>query len=275
MSSSLPELVVEPPRKWVPLNLHEIWDYRYMIYYLSLRNITANYKQSVLGPLWVIINPVVSMIIYTFIFGVVVEIGTSGVPYPIFNYTALIPWGLFIGILGSTTSSIAGQVMINKVYFPRLVLPLVEVAMQMVNFLLTFLLLFVLMVYYQIAPTINIVFLPFFTLLAVLFALGAGLVFAPLQVRSRDVGQLVGYIGRFWLYITPVLYPRDLFPHPWDQVALLNPATSVIEGFRWALLGTDPPALEGVVWTVVSSIVLFYIGAMFFRRSEHNFADIA
>ncbi len=246
-----------------------------MIYYLALRDTTAQYKQSVLGPLWIIINPVGYTIIFTFIFGVVVQVQTADIPYPIFNFAAMIPWTLFVGILGATTNAIARQTMIKKVYFPRLILPLVEVAIQLFNFLLTFSVLILMLLYYQITPTANIIWLPGLTLIAVSVALGMGLFFAPLQVRSRDVAQFVAYLSRFLLYATPALYPRELFPQPFDQLALINPMTTVIEGFRWAILGSEPPPVEGVIWAIFLSVVLLWVGALFFRRAEQSFADIA
>lgn len=269
------EFVIEPPKKWVAVNLSELWAYRDMLYFLTLRNVTAQYKQSILGPLWIIINPVGYTIVFTFVFGVVASVETNDIPYPIFNYTAMIAWTLYVGIIGSVTNSIASQNMIKKVYFPRLILPLVEVLVHFINFWLTFAVLIFFLLYYQVVPTANMLALPLLLLLTMGFGLGLGLFFAVLQVRSRDAAHFVAYMSRFLLYVTPVLYPREEFPEPFDQLALLNPMASVVEGFRWAILDNPAPPLLGILWAVLVTLGILWGGALFFRRNEQNFADIA
>lgn len=272
----LQEFVIEPPKGWISLGLKEVWAYRHMIYFLAMRNITAAYKQTVLGPLWVIINPFVSMIAYSIIFGVVADVPTYGIPYPIFNYTALIPWTLFVSTLGTVTSSITSNAdLINKVYFPRLVLPLVATAETFVNFFLASILLGVMMVWYGYTPTVNAIFLPYFVFIALVTSLGVGLWFAPLEVKSRDMRHVVGYISRFWFYFTPVLYARESLPEPLRVAAGFNPMTGVAEGFRWALLGIDT---QPDAFTLVSGVIGLFLlisGAFFFKRMEKIFADIA
>jgi len=268
------EMILKAPKGLVPLNLGELWAYRHMIYYLTVRNLTAAYKQSVIGPFWILVNAAVSVVVYSFIFGVVANIETGNIPYPIFNYSGLIPWTLFVGILGAVTSSVSRNAMYSKVYFPRLAIPLTEVANNMIAFFITFILLVGMMVYYGIYPTINIVFLPFFTFVAIATSLGLGLWFAPLDVQSRDIRQLVAYLGRFWLYMTPVLYPITLLP---DEIAFLielNPMTLVVQGFRWGLIGGDAPTTLSYVGAGIGTALLIS-GMYYFKYMEKIFVDIA
>jgi lipopolysaccharide transport system permease protein len=266
---------IRPERGWVSLNLDELWSYRHMIYYLTLRNITAKYKQSVLGVFWVVINPLVSMVAYTFIFDVVANIPSGDVPYPIFNYTGLLPWVLCASVLGGATSSVTtNSNLISKVYFPRLVLPLVNSLGSLVDFCLSFLMLFILMALFGFAPSINMIFIPVFLLIAWMTGLGVGLWFAPLDVRTRDTSHIVGYLGRFWLYATPVVYPREVLPEPFQTLVAFNPMTGVVEGFRWAVLGMDSPPDITLLFSGLIGFILLITGAMFFRRMERIYADI-
>ena len=269
-------ILIEPSRGWMPINLREVWDYRYMIYFMVVRNLRASYQQTVLGPLWIIINGFVSMVVYSMVFGVIADLPSENIPYPLFSYAGLIPWTLFNSCFGDITSSMQRDAMLKKVYYPRLVTPLIAIANNIVNFLLSFILLFALMLYYGFSPTLNIIFLPFFFLLTILNALAFGIWLAPLQVRSRDVQHLVSYLLRFWFYATPVVYSVEALPEAWQPLIAINPMTGVINAFRWGLVGTDTaPDLQTTAITIAILSIILYGGLLFFKRQEQYFADLS
>jgi lipopolysaccharide transport system permease protein len=272
---SLPLIRIQPSRGWVGLRLEELWAYRELLYFLIWRDIKVRYKQTALGATWAIIQPVMTMIVFTVVFGNLAKLDSDGVPYTIFTYAALLPWTLFSnGLTSASNSLVAGQNLITKVYFPRLVLPISSVVAGLVDFAIASVILAGMLVYYEIVPTWNVVFLPLFILLALVTALGVGLWLAALNVRFRDVRYVVPFIVQFWLFATPIAYSSTLLSDGWRTVAGINPMVGVVEGFRWALIGTDTGPGPMVIVSTVTSLVILVAGAMYFRRLEKSFADI-
>jgi lipopolysaccharide transport system permease protein len=276
-SSRLPELVViKPVKGWVPLNLKDLWLYRELIYFLTWRDLKVRYKQSVLGVLWAILKPFLNMVIFAIIFGTLAKVPSDGIPYPIFSYTGLLPWGFFAAALEvSARSMLQSGGMVSKIYFPRIIVPLSSVLANLVDFLIASVILIGMMAYYQITPTINILWLPLFLLLAMITAIGVGLWFSALLVMYRDVNYLLPFNTEIWKYISPVVYSITLIPEKWQWLYSINPMSGVIFGFRWALLG-KPESIDLVSIAISSGIALivFISGLFFFRRMERVFADM-
>jgi homopolymeric O-antigen transport system permease protein len=276
-SSSDPEsiTIIQPSKGWVSLKLGELWEYRELLYFLIWRDIKVRYKQTVLGAAWAIIQPVCTMIVFSVFFGKFGKIPSDGIPYPIFSYTALLPWSYFAGAMGGSSNSLVGSSsLIRKVYFPRLVIPLSDVLSGLVDFAIAFTVLLGMMVYYGIYPSASaLVFLPFFLLLAIITALGVGLWLSAMNVEYRDVRYILPFLTQFWFFATPVAYPSSMLPEPWKTLYGINPMAGVVEGFRWVLLGTNPPGpMLGV--SIAMSILLLVSGAFYFRRMEKTFADL-
>ena len=273
----LPEIVrIQPAKGIVPLNLREVWSYRELIFFLIWRDIKVRYKQSVLGALWAILQPFVTMIVFTIFFGQIAKLPSDGLPYPIFSYSATVPWAFFAAALSvSARSMLSSGNMISKIYFPRIIVPLASVLANLVDFGIAFLLLIAMMFYYHIIPTINMVFLPLFLLLSMITAMGVGLWFSALYVMYRDVGYIMNFIPNLWQYISPVVYPASMIPAKWRLVYALNPMTGVIEGFRWALLGS-PVSVTPLMFacSTLIALVIFISGLYFFRRMERIFSDM-
>lgn len=271
-----PELtVIRPTRGWVGLNLRELWHYRELIYFLIWRDIKVRYKQTVLGAAWAIIQPFFTMVVFAIFFGALAKIPTDGIPYPIFSYTALLPWQLLeTGISKAGNSLVAGRNLLTKVYFPRLAIPMAPVIAGLIDFALAFLVLIGMMFYYEYSPTSAIWTLPFFILLTLITALGAGLWLSALNVQYRDVGYIIPFIVRLWFFLTPITYSASLVPEQFQLLYGINPMVGVVEGFRWAMLGIgDPPSiLIGV--SAIISLLLLISGAYYFRRMERTFADV-
>ena len=270
-----PVTVRKPTRGWTALKLRDLWQYRELLYFLTWRDIKVRYKQSVLGAIWAIIQPVMTMIIFSVIFGQFARLPSDGVPYPIFAFTALLPWNLFAGALTRSTASVVGSAnLVQKVYFPRLVIPVASTLAVLVDFAIAFLVLVGLMFYYGFVPTLATLTLPMFILLALATALGVGLWLSALNVQYRDVGHAIPFLVQAWLYASPVAYAASLIPERWQALYAINPMVGVIEGFRWALLGTGPG--PGPMLAVSSGItlVLLISGALYFRRMEKTFADV-
>ncbi len=274
MSGSLETVVIRPSRRWTSLNLGELWQYRELLYFLVWRDVKVRYKQTVLGVGWAVLTPVSLMLIFTLFFGQLAQIPSDGVPYPIFAYAALLPWTLFArGLADSSTSLVANQNLLSKVYFPRVFLPISAVLAALVDFVIAFVVLVPLMFYYGITPTLAVLALPIFVLVAVMAAIGVGLWFSALDAKYRDIRYTLPFLTQLWFFATPVVYPLSLVPESWRWLYALNPMVSVVEGFRWALLGTvwtfDP--LLGLSLVVV--ILMFIGGFLFFRRAERTLAD--
>lgn len=272
-----PETVlIKPSKGWVPLNLKDLWAYRELVYFLTWRDIKVRYKQSVLGILWAILKPFMSMVVYTIFFGTLAKIPSDGVPYPIFSYTAILPWELFASALSvASRSMVSSGNMISKIYFPRIIVPLSSVMASLVDFAIGFLILFAMMFYYHITPTIAILWLPLLILMALVTALGVGFWFSALMVRYRDVGYMMPYITDLWKFISPVVYGASMIPEKYRLIYSLNPMTGVVEGFRYALLGTQQStSIWMVLISALISIVILISGLYYFRRMEKQFADM-
>ncbi|HNR02790.1 MAG TPA: ABC transporter permease [Anaerolineaceae bacterium] len=271
-----PVVIIKPSRGWVGLKLSDLWLYRELVYFLTWRDIKVRYKQSVLGILWAILKPFMAMVVFTIFFGNFAKIPSDGVPYPIFSYTATLPWELFAAALGvASRSMVSNSNMVSKIYFPRMIIPLASVMSSVVDFLIGFTILIGMMIFYKVTPTIAILWLPLLILLALVTALGVGFWSSALMVRYRDVGYIMPFIANLWMYLTPVVYPSSMIPEKWRLLYALNPMTGVVEGFRYALLGTTQSVSSGMI--LVSSLIAIIVlisGMFYFRRMEKQFADM-
>jgi lipopolysaccharide transport system permease protein len=271
---SPPLVVIRPSRGWVALGLRELWRYRELLYFLIWRDVKVRYKQTVLGAAWAIIQPFFTMVVFSVFFGSLGKIPSDGVPYPIFAYTALVPWTFFANAVGQASNSLVGSGnLITKVYFPRLVVPLASVLSGIVDFILAFAVLMLLMLWYGIGFSLHLLWLPVFLAQAIMTALAVVLWLSALNVEYRDVRYAVPFLTQLWLFATPVAYPSSLLSEPWRTLYGLNPMVGVVDGFRWALLDTrSAPGLMSAV-SVVVSLSLLVGGAYYFRRLERTFAD--
>ena len=274
-SAPATHLTIEPSRGWVSLKLGELWEYRELLYFLIWRDVKVRYKQTAIGAGWAIIQPFFTMVIFSVFFGRLAKIPSDGVPYPIFSFAALVPWTFFAYSLASSSNSLVGSAsLIKKIYFPRLALPISSALSGFVDFSIAFVVLLGMMLYYGIVPTLQVVWLPCFLLLALITSLGVGLWFSAINVKYRDVRYTVPFITQFWLFATPVIYPSSLLPEPWRTLYGLNPMVGVIEGFRWALLATDTAPGPIVAVSATATMLVFVGGLFYFRRMEKTFADI-
>ncbi len=267
---------LRPVRGWAALNLRELWIYRELIYFMTWKDLKVRYKQTLLGASWAILQPFMTMVVFSIFFGELAKVPSDGVPYPVFSFTALLPWTLFSKALSDASRSLVqSSHMITKVYFPRLILPLASILAGVVDFALALIVLLGMMLFYKITPTPAVWYLPLFLLLALVTALGVGLWLSALNVMYRDVGYILPFLTQFWLFITPIAYPASMVPEQWRLLYALNPMTGVVEGFRWALLGTQQ-ANSGVTLVVstVIAIVILVSGLFYFRRMERLFADM-
>lgn len=266
---------IRPSRGWVGLNLRELWRFRELIYFLVWRDVKVRYKQTVLGASWAILQPFLTMVVFSIFFGELAGMPSGDVPYPIFSYTALLPWQLLEGgISRAGTSLVSSRNLVTKVYFPRMSVPLAEVVAGLVDFALAFLVLLALMVYYGMRPTSAVWSLPLFLLLTLVTALGAGLWLSALNVSYRDVGHVIPFLVRVWFFLSPITYAISLVPDQYRFVYALNPMVGVVEGFRWAMLGSAAPPAVLILPSVVVALVLLVSGAVYFRRMERTFADV-
>jgi lipopolysaccharide transport system permease protein len=273
-----PELhvVIEPRSGWQLVNWKEILACRDLCYFLVWRDLKVRYSQSVLGIGWVLIQPLCSMLVYTFIFGRLVRMPSDGVPYPLFSFVALVPWTYFINVLNESSGSlVVNQNLITKVYFPRLILPLVSILNRMVDFLIAFALLVVLLAAYRVLPTWNVLFLPLLLIILSATGSGLGMLFAALSVQYRDVRYALHFGVQLLMYAAPVIYPVRIIPAAYRPWYALNPMVGVIEGFRASLLGTRPMPWTWIAQGAGVATLLFLIGALYFRRRERQFADLA
>jgi lipopolysaccharide transport system permease protein len=273
--AALPVIVVEPSRGWIRLNLRDLWEYRELLYFLTWRDIKVRYKQTALGAAWAVIQPFFTMVVFSLFFGRLAKVPSDGIPYPIFAYAALVPWTFFAQGLTQSSNSLVGNAnLISKVYFPRLIIPISSVLSGFVDFVIAFAVLLVMMVFYGLYPTGAVVFLPALLLLALVTSLGVGLWLSALNVKYRDVRYSVGFLTQFWLFATPIAYPSSLLSEPWRTLYGINPMVGVVEGFRWALLGTQTAPGPVIVVSSIAAIVLLIGGTFYFRRMERTFADI-
>jgi len=257
------------------LRLGELWAYRELLYFLVWRDIKVRYKQTLLGAAWVILQPLLTMIVFTLFFGNLAQVPSDGIPYPLFAFAGLVPWTLFAYSLTESSSSlVTNQNLITKVYFPRLIIPLASVLAGLVDFAISFAVLLVLMLYYGIVPQAAALTVPLFVIFAVVAALSIGIWLSALNVEFRDVRYTIPFLTQFWMFITPLAYASSLVPARWRLVYGLNPMAGVVEGFRWALLGKTnaPSVLLAASGTAV--VLLLVGGAYYFRRMERTFADV-
>jgi lipopolysaccharide transport system permease protein len=274
-SSDTPIVIVKPSKGWISLKLDELWEYRELLYFLTWRDIKVRYKQTVLGAAWAIIQPFFTMVVFSLFFGKLAKVPSDGIPYPIFAYAALVPWTFFASGLNQSANSLVGDAnLIKKVYFPRLAIPISIVIAGVVDFVLAFVVLLGMMVFYGIFPTLNIIWLPFLLLLTFVTSLGTGLWLAALNVQFRDVRYTVPFLTQFWLFASPIAYPSSLLSEPWRTLYGINPMVGVVEGFRWALLGTDTAPGPIMIVSSLVALALLIGGAYYFRRLEKSFADV-
>lgn len=274
-TSELPITRIRPSRGWVSLRLGELVEYRELLYFLVWRDIKVRYKQTALGASWAVIQPFFTMVVFSVFFGNLAKVPSDGVPYPIFSFTALVPWTFFVNALTQSSNSLVGSAnLIKKVYFPRLAIPIAAVVGGVVDFAIAFVMLVGLMAWYGMTPTVAALWLPLFMLLALVTSLGVGLWLSALNVKYRDVKYIVPFLTQIWMYATPVAYPSSLLGEPWRTVYGVNPMAGVVEGFRWALLGSGerPGAMVGV--SAAAALLLLVSGAFYFRRMEKSFADV-
>lgn len=272
---SRPVTVIEPPKRWVPLDLRELWEQRELVYFLAWRDIKVRYKQTVLGASWAILQPVFAMVVFSVFFGRLGRLPSDGLPYPLWSFAALVPWTFFSqGLTQAANSLVMSQNLLRKVYFPRLAIPVATVLSAAVDFVLAFAVLAVMIFVYQIDLTGRVVWVIPLAILAFVSALGAGLWFAALSVRYRDVRFVVPFLVQFWLFATPIAYPSSLLPDRWRALYALNPMAGVVEGFRWALLGANTRPGSMVIVSTIAAVLILVSGAYYFRNVERTFADI-
>jgi lipopolysaccharide transport system permease protein len=270
-----PSVVVQPSTSWLDLDLKAIWQYRELLYFLVWREVKVRYKQTVLGVAWAVLQPLMTMAIFTVIFGVFVNVPSDGLPYPLFALAALLPWTYFSEAMTRSSISLVGDAqLIRKVYFPRLIMPLAAVVSPGVDFLLAFILLLGMIAWYGLSPTWGIFLLPGFLLLGLVTALAVGLWLSALNVRYRDVRHTVPFLTQCWMYASPVAYPVSVVPEGWRALYGLNPMAGVIEGFRWGLLGKESPDIGVMTVSVIAVIGLLIGGLIFFQHMEQTFADV-
>jgi lipopolysaccharide transport system permease protein len=266
---------IRPSHGWIALNLGDLWEYRELLYFLTWRDIKVRYKQTVLGAAWAILQPFFTMVVFSLFFGRLAGIPSDGIPYPIFSYAALVPWQFFANGLTASSNSLVGSAnLIKKVYFPRLAIPISAVISGGVDFALAFVVLLLMMLFYGIVPTMNVVWLPFLLVLALVTSLGVGLWLTAMNVQFRDVRYMVPFLVQAWLFASPIAYPSSLLDEPWRTLYGLNPMVGVVEGFRWALLGTETAPGPIVIVSTVVAVALLVSGAFYFRRMEKTFADV-
>jgi len=273
--TSDPVIRIEAARNWVSVDFQEIWNYRELLYFLIWRDVKVRYKQTILGFGWALLQPLTTMVIFTVVFSWLLSSPSDGFPYPIFAFTALLPWNYFAGAFSRATSGVVAEAgLISKVYFPRLIIPLSGVISGFVDLAISFVVLLGMMFYYGITPHWGIIFLPAFLLLAAVTALGVALWLSALNARYRDIGQLIPFLIQVWMYASPIAYPVSKVPEKYRLIYSLNPMAGVIEGFRWGLLGKETDSFSVIAISSVVVLALLVSGLAFFKRMEQTFADL-
>lgn len=270
-----PYLIIKPKKGWQLIDFKELRAYRDLFYFLVLRDIKVRYKQTVLGGLWAIIQPFFMMVVFTLFFGNLAKVPSEGVPYPIFNYTAMVAWTYFANATTfSGNSLVQNTALISKVYFPRMMVPLAPVLAFLLDFAIAFVILIGMMFYYGIYPTVMTLFLPLLVILMMLTASGVGMLLAALNANYRDIRYTLQFLVQFWMFASPVVYPVSMLPEKYHLIYAINPMAGVIEGFRSALLGTVAFPTQMLLVSTLVSIIIFVIGALYFRQTERYFADV-
>lgn len=271
--AAIPSVIIRPTSGWVALKIHELWEYRELLYFLIWRDLKVRYKQTALGAAWAVMQPLFTMLIFSLFFGRLAKVPSDGIPYPVFSYAALVPWTFFAHGLTQGSDSLVGSAnLIRKVYFPRLLIPIGTVVAGIADFAIAFVMLLGMLVFYHITPQHPLLVIPLI-LLALITCLGVGLWLSALNVKYRDVKYMMPFLTQFWMYATPIAYPSSLLSQPWRTLYGLNPMAGVIEGFRWALLNTKTTPGPIVVVSVLVSLAILFAGAFYFRRMEKTFAD--
>jgi lipopolysaccharide transport system permease protein len=269
-----PLVSIRPSNRWVPIDLKSLWDYRELLYFLTWRDVKIRYKQTVLGIVWAIIQPLLTMLIFTLFFGKLAGVPSDGIPYPLFAYAGLLPWTFFSNAVTTSGNSLVGSAnLITKVYFPRMIIPGASVAAGLLDFAIAFAILVVLMIYYRVSLTWNIVMLPPLVITTALLALGVGMLMSAVNVKYRDVRHALPFAIQLLMFATPIIYPFSMVPAPWRQLLLLNPLTGIFNGYRSALFGR-PFDWTSLALAFVITILLLVFAAFYFRRTERSFADI-
>lgn len=260
---------------WVSLNLRELWAYRELAYFFVWRDLKVRYKQTLFGALWAVIQPFLMMVVFTLIFSRISGVAPAGVPYPLFSFAALVPWTLFSSsLIGSSGSLVDAANLLQKVYFPRLLLPAAAIGSYLLDFVIALLVLALLMLYYGFIPPLTVVWVVPLTILAVGAALAIGVWLSAINVRYRDVRYAVPFLVQLWLFASPVAYSSSIVPAKWEWLYQLNPMAGVIDGFRWALLGVSAPPTQSLFMSTVVTVVILVTGLAYFRRVERTFADV-
>jgi lipopolysaccharide transport system permease protein len=267
--------VIKAAPRWPHLDVVELWHYRELLGRLAWRDVSVRYKQTSIGVAWAILQPFLTMVVFTLVFGKFANFPSKGVPYPIFTYSALLPWTYFASAVAISGSSlVSNKALVTKVYFPRVLLPLAGVTVPLIDFAVAFTVLVAMMVWFTVWPSLAIVFAPLFIAMALVTALGVGLFLAAVNVRYRDVPYAIPFLMQIWMYLSGVVYAISALPDKWQWLLALNPMTAVISGFQWGVLGTQAPDVGMTLISLASMIAMFSIGLLFFRRSEPRFADM-
>ena len=275
VKSDLKTIIIKPSTGWAALDLKDLWIYRELVYFMTWRDLKVRYKQTLLGASWAVLQPFLTMVVFSIFFGGLAQVPSDNVPYPIFSFTALLPWTLFSkALLDASKSLVSSSHIITKIYFPRIILPLASILAGIVDFFIAFVVLLGMMVFYKIAPTTNIWTLPLFLLLALITALGVGLWLSALNVLYRDINYATHFITEFWMFVTPIAYSSTMIPDKWKMIYSLNPMAGVVNGFRWALLGIGEGPGADLMVSVVVAIVILISGLIYFKRTERLFADM-
>ena len=269
-------MLIEPTHGWTSLNLSGLWEYRELLYFLAWRDVKIRYKQTVLGMAWAVLQPFLTMILFSIFLGRLARMPSDNAPYPLFAFAALVPWTFFANSLTQASNSLVLNAdLIKKVYFPRLVVPISVVLGGLPDFVFSFLLLLIMMAYYRRFPPLTFIFwLPLLIVLMLVAVLGVGLFLSALNVKYRDVRHVVTFLTQVWLFATPVLYPASLLPPNWRLAYSINPMVGVVDGFRWALLGTASVPKASIIISATSALLILIVGLSYFRRIEETFADV-
>jgi lipopolysaccharide transport system permease protein len=274
-TATAPSIVIRPPKGWAPLDLREFAGAHELLYFLVLRNLKLRYKQTALGAAWALLQPLLTMAVFTLVFGRLARLGSDGLPYPVFALAALVPWTYFANAFTQAGNSLVDQQqLLTKIYFPRLLLPLAAIIAGLVDFAIAFTLLLLVLAWYAIEPSIRLLAAPAFVLLAMASAFAPGVWLAALNVRYRDVRYVIPFLVQIWLFLTPVVYSSRLIPEQWRALYGLNPMAGVVDGFRWMISPVAPFPGAGLLVSVVAVAMLLTSGLYFFRRVERSFADV-
>jgi lipopolysaccharide transport system permease protein len=267
--------IIEPRRGWVPVNFSELWKFRELLYFLAWRDVKVRYKQTAIGVIWAVLQPLLTMVVFTVLFGRFAKMPSDGVPYPIFVYIGLLPWQYFAAVLGQSTSSVvSGSQMITKIYFPRLIMPASTAVAALLDLAIASVILGFMMVYYGVSPSVGTLLVTVLVLLTMMNAVGFGMWFSALNVRYRDIQYAIPFVIQIWMFVTPVIYPSSLLGEKYAWILSLNPMGGVIEAFRPAVLGHMPIPWTSLGISAAVGIAVFVGGMFYFRRVERYFADV-